>query len=742
MAAPPPLPPRILRRQPTSPTTPPQHSNDGLLASSAIGIGYSTNLHASDPRTSSSQSLIAPTTDFDTRRSLLVVYIHGFYGNDQSFRSFPAHVHAFLTELLSETHIVHSKIYPRYKTYRAIQVARDNFSAWLEPHETPTTDVILVGHSMGGLLAAEVVLMVRCLASMLFECQLTCDIQPNRDPHLHQPFKHRILGTLSLDSPFLGLHPGIVKSGLSSLFQPAPKTNKETVGSASQSSLSVDPSASDLQLPLSEIASNASATSSPPVRPNEHYDPPFFNDIPFREKPLLSRLRHFASKHKAEGIFNAIGNHIISHLEFGSCIADYPELSARYKRIRALEDVDELKAISEGHPPAAHRRVRFVNYYTLSPGRPKPSPQMDGLSAGNPSLSTLSLDKLDTRDDRFGESVVKADSLSSPDAEQLPKADVAPTHGGSDCGDLYEREDPKPEPDGKSIAKIKSDDDDLDEDYESDNESHRSMLHLDPVPIFDGEEGEGEEVQRAGSEEKDEADKGDEKDDGDESEEKLDKEESLAGAHPIAMAPSKEIQPELDLDLAPIPPEPEEPPPLDLSKYTDKDARKQAEKEAKRQQKAYQQAVKDRTKAIREREKLLEKRRKKSAKEAERLERETTREMQELLKQKQAAEAAAAAATQPSQDDALDTTPRPAQEQQQQQQPRKLRKFCTLPSKTRGQCDPAWVDVYMADVDEVEAHCGLFAPGPHYDKLVGDVGSRVMAWVHDDMSTRAAMAME
>ncbi|KAJ4148052.1 hypothetical protein LMH87_002540 [Akanthomyces muscarius] len=722
MTAPPPLPPRQLRRQPTSPATPPQRPNDGLLASSSIGIGYSTNLDASDPRTSSSQSLIAPATEFDTRRSLLVVYIHGFYGNDQSFRSFPAHVHAFLTELLSETHIVHSKIYPRYKTYRAIQVARDNFSAWLEPHESPTTDVILVGHSMGGLLAAEVVLM------------------PNRDPHLHQPFKHRILGTLSLDSPFLGLNPGIIVSGLSSLFQPAPKTDKETVGSASQSSLGVDPSASDLQLPLSEIASNASTTSSPPVRPNELYDPPFFNDVPFREKPLLSRLRHFASKHKTEGIFNAIGNHIISHLEFGGCIADYPELSARYKRIRALEDVDELKAISEGHPPAAHRRVRFVNYYTLSPGRPKPSPQMGGLSAGNLPLSTLSLDDLESQDEKVGESVVKADSHPSPGAEQLSDANRAAIDGDSDGGGLYEAEDLKPETDGKSIANRASGDDDVDDNYDSDNESHGSMLHLDPVPILDEDEEEDEKLERPRTEAEDEKDKGDKKYEEDEKtkkEEKAETEEGTMGAHPIATPSAKESQPDLDLDLAPIPPEPEEPTPPDLTKYTDKDARKQAEKEAKRQQKAYQQAVKDRSKAIREREKLLEKRRKKSAKEAERLERETNREMQGLLKQKQAAEAAAAAAQQTSHDGAPETTPpRPAQEQ-----PRKLRKFCTLPGKARGRRDPAWVDVYMADVDEVEAHCGLFAPGPHYDKLVGDVGSRVMAWVHDDMSTRAAMAM-
>lgn len=165
MATPPPLPPRSPASLSPPPTSPPP--GDGLLTQPVVGLGYAGRLHATDPRTSSSQSLIAPAVESDTRRSLLVIYIHGFYGNDQSFRSFPAHVHAFLAELLSDTHIVHSKIYPRYKTYKAIQIARDNFSAWLEPHESPTTDVILVGHSMGGLLAADVILMASTSLSTL-----------------------------------------------------------------------------------------------------------------------------------------------------------------------------------------------------------------------------------------------------------------------------------------------------------------------------------------------------------------------------------------------------------------------------------------------------------------------------------------------------------------------------------------------------------------------------------------------
>jgi pimeloyl-ACP methyl ester carboxylesterase len=94
------------------------------------------------------------------RRVLLVIYIHGYNGNNQSFRSFPAHVHNYLKTSLADSHRIHSKIYPRYKTYRAMQVGVDSFSEWLRAADGEETDVVLVGHSMGGILAGEVVLMV------------------------------------------------------------------------------------------------------------------------------------------------------------------------------------------------------------------------------------------------------------------------------------------------------------------------------------------------------------------------------------------------------------------------------------------------------------------------------------------------------------------------------------------------------------------------------------------------------
>ena len=81
-----------------------------------------------DPRSTSTESL-TPEVNGE-KRTLLLVYIHGFLGDESSFQSFPAHVHNLACSLLSESHVVHTKIYPRYKSRKVIDFARDDFSSW------------------------------------------------------------------------------------------------------------------------------------------------------------------------------------------------------------------------------------------------------------------------------------------------------------------------------------------------------------------------------------------------------------------------------------------------------------------------------------------------------------------------------------------------------------------------------------------------------------------------------------
>ena len=122
------LPPRLNPPSSTSPylQAPPPYTE-------SIQRNHSEPLHRSwasqDPRSSSTQSLV-PADSGDRKRKLLLIYIHGFLGNDDSFHSFPAHVHNVVAQNLVETHVVHTKIYPRYKSKKAIEHARDNFSDW------------------------------------------------------------------------------------------------------------------------------------------------------------------------------------------------------------------------------------------------------------------------------------------------------------------------------------------------------------------------------------------------------------------------------------------------------------------------------------------------------------------------------------------------------------------------------------------------------------------------------------
>lgn len=81
----------------------------------------------------SSLSLPRPDDSQDaSKRRLLLIYIHGFMGSEASFHKLPAHVHDLCTDLLSESHVVYTRIYPRYKSHGELRTAVDQFSTWYE----------------------------------------------------------------------------------------------------------------------------------------------------------------------------------------------------------------------------------------------------------------------------------------------------------------------------------------------------------------------------------------------------------------------------------------------------------------------------------------------------------------------------------------------------------------------------------------------------------------------------------
>ncbi|KAJ5368389.1 uncharacterized protein N7496_008149 [Penicillium cataractarum] len=252
-----------------------------------------------------------PGTD---RRRLLLIYIHGFMGSEASFHDFPAHIHDLVTGLLSEAYVVYTRIYPRYKSHGELQTAVSQFSSWLSPHEADDLDVILLGHSLGGILAADVALLQQ-------------DGRP----------KHRILGLVNFDVPFLGLHPRVIPTGIMGSV-PRKDVAPEDQLAGEQESLGLEP-------------------AYKPVTPNPNFDPPFRNDVRLVQRGFLKGVMHFVNKN-TDNLSRSIFDRLVSPMKFAGCVNNYSELRQRHRCLIELEDAE--------YKP---ERVRFVNYYTISTGR-------------------------------------------------------------------------------------------------------------------------------------------------------------------------------------------------------------------------------------------------------------------------------------------------------------------------------------------------------------------------------------
>ncbi|KAI9717747.1 MAG: hypothetical protein M1812_004476 [Candelaria pacifica] len=630
-------------------------------------------------------------------------------GNESSFQSFPAHVHNLLTITLAETHAVHTKIYPRYKSRKAIDFARDAFSEWLEPHESSKTDVILLGHSMGGILSAEVVLL-----------------PPTGGPP-GPPFRHRLLGTVNFDTPFLGMHPGVVVSGIGSLFRPAPDTpgtktksnedkngahqpsQAQDIGFKSQGQLSTTPSLNTVDsrdsrdcsqsyfgststssiTPTTSTTNSAMSPLTSPIN-DPNYNPPFPNDIRMPIRSGWSNALHFVVKH-SDGLTRATRQYVMSHLEFGGCLADYNGLKTRYARIRSLEDINELDEKASTKGGRFLQRRRFVNYYTASTGRPK-KPKLP--QDADPSKSNLSIDG--------AEQDVECELQSTRSRSTSPRIS------------LEGHRDDTIVPKEHLMPKDEVHREELDE-----QEERFQMNHIDSMPIGDSEDDESFVSATNGDA-------------------TADVSTNISTDSAVVVESSATTLPDADSALLPpLPPIPTEPLPLDTTQYTSKDTRKLAEKDHARTLKAYKQALNDRSRALKDRQKLVEKRDKKARQEREKTlkaeEKQRIKEEKELLKKENISSQKA------SSDVTEQETGTKGLEKEKQ---KRDKKFCMLPPRDKdGKRDPTWVRVYMDGVDEVGAHCGLFFMGEAYELLVGDVGARIEEWVREDISGRVVGEM-
>ncbi|TCD70412.1 hypothetical protein EIP91_003493 [Steccherinum ochraceum] len=137
---------------------------------------------------------------------LLVVFIHGFKGTDTTFGKFPERLRHVLSETIPNV-VVETIVFPAYETKGELNAAVVRFADWLTnltvQREVANgvgggagkAKIILCGHSMGGLLAADALIEF---------------VRTRPDPNA--PLWPNIIACLAYDTPYFGLHPHVFKN--------------------------------------------------------------------------------------------------------------------------------------------------------------------------------------------------------------------------------------------------------------------------------------------------------------------------------------------------------------------------------------------------------------------------------------------------------------------------------------------------------------------------------------------------
>ncbi|KAI1458283.1 hypothetical protein F4805DRAFT_144504 [Annulohypoxylon moriforme] len=162
------------------------------------------------------------------KKTLLLCFIHGFKGGDDTFgekSEFAQHLAALVRASLPKVS-VRAVTYPRYETRGDLNECVGRFRDWLlnkvidlevangthSPTVDPSVRVILIGHSMGGIVAAETAIAIAS------EVPITQDDGDSMAPNVGEPLTSGLMfpyiqGVLAFDTPFLGISPGVVAHG-------------------------------------------------------------------------------------------------------------------------------------------------------------------------------------------------------------------------------------------------------------------------------------------------------------------------------------------------------------------------------------------------------------------------------------------------------------------------------------------------------------------------------------------------
>lgn len=178
------------------------------------------------------------------RKIYLLVFVHGFKGSDTTFKQYPWDLQKLVQRELPKVNVL-SIQYPQFETRGDLWEAIASFKQWLhktvsdleaanhnpDPVDDPSVHVVLVGHSMGGIVSAETLLGITRgevkarspkAASPGFsgseanatmpQLQTSSGDSLDDEDSLAVFFPH-IRAILALDTPWLGIAPGVIAFG-------------------------------------------------------------------------------------------------------------------------------------------------------------------------------------------------------------------------------------------------------------------------------------------------------------------------------------------------------------------------------------------------------------------------------------------------------------------------------------------------------------------------------------------------
>ncbi|KAI0603563.1 hypothetical protein F4775DRAFT_534268 [Biscogniauxia sp. FL1348] len=159
------------------------------------------------------------------KKTLLLCFIHGFKGGDDTFGAkseFAQHLAALISAELPKVD-VRAITYPKYETRGDLFECVGRFRDWLlekvidlevangtpSPTVDPSVRTILVGHSMGGIVAAETAISLASERTLRRSSGGSGGYDSEGEELSGLMFPY-IQGVLAFDTPYLGISPGVI----------------------------------------------------------------------------------------------------------------------------------------------------------------------------------------------------------------------------------------------------------------------------------------------------------------------------------------------------------------------------------------------------------------------------------------------------------------------------------------------------------------------------------------------------